>query len=104
LQPFNFGRKKYFIISSYMLLPPEVFYSLSDNCSIRVPKNQSGSDFVAYAEKIQLLAEPAMVTLSHFFEIIEIRLEFLFRTKSSSIYPLQHLVLFIPPPVSSGNA
>src|SRR5208337_2023859 len=94
MQPGNMRGKKYFIIRLEMLIPPEVLYCLSDYCSIRVPENQSGSEF---------FAELTMVTFFDLFKIIKVCLEFLLCIKSGTVYPLQHFVLFVAAPVSPRN-
>ena len=87
-----------------VLLFLEVFEDVAEQGAVRVVDHETRADLVGDAEEVELLAEPPVVPLLHFFKEVEVLLEGLGARKSRPVNPREHLVLFVAPPVRAGKA
>ncbi len=87
-----------------MLVAPEVLYDLSDDAAFRMPVHKAGAAFFVDAEDVKVSAKPPVVALLSLLQHLKVAVKFFNGGKCSSVYPLQHLVFLIAPPVGPCNA
>src|SRR2546423_562276 len=68
-----------------------------------VPENQPGADVFLNREKIELLANDAVVALAGLFEPCDVALEVLFREPRGAVNALQHLPALVAAPICAGG-
>ena len=68
-----------------------------------MPENQAGSGFVLNAEKIEFLAELAMVAALGFLELVQIFVEFFLFDETRAVNPLHLRIFFVALPVGAGD-
>src|SRR2546421_3765360 len=68
------------------------------NRAFGVPENQPGADVFLNREKIELLANDAVVALAGLFEPCDVALEVLFREPRGAVNALQHLPALVAAP------
>ena len=80
-----------------------VFHQLADDAALRVPEDQAGTGFVLNTEKIEFLAELAMVAALGFLDFVEIFVEVLLLDEADAINPLHLRIFFLALPVGAGD-
>src|SRR5579871_6239237 len=68
-----------------------------------MPENQAGAGKFLNGEKIELLAQHAMVAFLGFFQAVQVGIEVFLRKERSSVDALELGIFFVAQPVSSGN-
>ena len=84
-----------------VLLSPEVFDQVPDQCPLWMPVDQARPDFIMNTEQIQLLAKQPVVPLHSFFQLIQVVIELFFLSKGGAVYPLQHLFASVAVKISA---
>ena len=82
----------------------ELLQFFGDDCAARQKHRKTGADIVVENEKLQFLAELAMIALLRFLEHREVIVEFLFRFERGAVNALQLRILFVAFVVSAGDA
>ena len=68
-----------------------------------MPEDQAGAGFVLNAEKIEFLAELAMVAALGFLELVQIFVEFFLLDEAGAVDPLHLRIFFLALPVGAGD-
>ena len=85
-----------------MNFTPVVFQFVAEHHPFGEEEGEAGA-FVHNGEEAEFLTDPAMISLFRFFQQMEILIQLGFFGEGSAVYALEHLVLFVAPPVSTGN-
>jgi hypothetical protein len=64
-----------------------------------MPKNEPRARFFGDAEQIKLSPKLSVISLFGFFQLVEIRLQFLGREEGRSINPLELFPMFVSSPI-----
>jgi hypothetical protein len=68
-----------------------------------MPENQARAGFVLNAEKIEFLAQLAMIAALGFFQLVEIFVEFLLLHEAGAVDALHLRIAFLAFPVGAGD-
>ena len=80
-----------------------VFELLADDAALGMEEDQPGAGEFLNAEKIELLAELAVVALLRLFELVEVLVKVFFREPGSAVDALELLVFLVAFPVGAGD-
>ena len=90
------------VIGFIMEFMPEFKQVVAQDHSLGMEEREARAFFVE-AEQVELFAQFTMVALFSFFHHLQVFIEFRFLFKSGPVNTLEHLVVFIAAPVSTGN-
>ena len=99
----NHWRFDFFITCQCVFFAPEIFQSVSQHHSFGEEKRETGT-FVENVEKVQFLAQLAVVTAFGFFHAYDVFVQFQLLFKSRAVDTCQHFVFCVPTPIGTGNA
>ena len=86
-----------------VLLAPEGLDDVADVGSFRMPQHEARADHFGDTEKVELLAEAAVVAFLGFLDALQIRLEFLLVGERGAVDALEHRVLLVAAVVGTGD-
>jgi len=99
----QYCRRVDFLIAEFSLPSWHVgLHFLANGPSVRMPKNHSRC-FILKMEQFHFAAQFAVVSFLCLFKECQIILQVLTIPEGNSVYPLQHLVSAVAPPIGSGN-
>ena len=82
---------------------PVIDQGIPDDHAVRQEEGEARA-VIAEHEQAQLFAQFPVIPFFSFFHHVQVRFQVFLAGKSRTIDPLQHLVVFITPPVGTGNA
>jgi hypothetical protein len=80
-----------------------VFHFAADDAALGMPENQARAGFFLNAEKIEFLAQLAVIAALGFFELVEIFVEVFLLHETSAVNPLHLRIAFLALPVRAGH-
>ena len=69
-------REDQIVAAADQFIAQPIFHLLADDAALGMPENQARTGFVLNAEKIEFLAQLAMIAALGFFEFVQILIEF----------------------------
>src|SRR5580704_6042560 len=88
-------------LGEFVALP--IFHLTANDAAFGMPKNQAWPGFFLNAEKIEFLAQLAVIAALGFFELVEIFVQLLLFHKASAVNPLHLRVAFLALPIRAGH-
>ena len=89
------------IIVAVVDVPPVVFHQAAHHAALRVPDNQSRSDFFMYGVQPQLAAQSSVVAPIRLLQPVQVVIQGILAFPGRPVYALQHGTVLVPPPVSA---
>ena len=86
-----------------MDIAPVIDELIADDHAVRMEEREARA-FLMQAEEVELLAELAVIALLGLLEHVQVRIEVSLLLEGRAVDALQHLVVLITAPVSTGNA
>ncbi len=99
----NLGSADFHIPIPGMLLPPELEKFIPNNDAVGVVNGHAGS-ILADRKQVQFPAQLAVIPLLGFLQQGQMLFQLALLGKGCAVYPLQHGLVLITPPVGTGHA
>src|SRR5690606_9287643 len=86
-----------------LLLLLELLDLVPNHGALWLPEDQSGADLLIHGEEVQLLAQPAVVTLGGLFQLLQVVVQLFLRVPGRAVDALEHWAVLVAAPVRAGH-
>ncbi len=86
-----------------LLLLLELLDLVPNHGALWLPEDQSGADLLIHGEEVQLLAQPAVVTLGGLFQLLQVVVQLFLRVPGRAVDALEHRAVLVAAPVRAGH-